>query len=108
MLGRRGAFRLLSFPPAAWLALFFIAPLILVVAISFRPEAGPINFNDPWTLSLAQYERIFGTPSYLRLLGTSILIALAVATAATVLAYPIAYFLAFRARERGGTGEDKR
>ncbi|HEX5039839.1 MAG TPA: ABC transporter permease [Candidatus Limnocylindria bacterium] len=100
MLGRRRAFRLLTLPPAAWLALFFIAPVILVIAISFRPEAGPINFDDPWTLSLAQYDRIFATPSYLRLLGSSILIALAVASAATVLAYPIAYFLAFRARER--------
>jgi spermidine/putrescine transport system permease protein len=100
MLGRRRAFRLLTLPPAAWLTLFLVAPLILVVAISFRPEAGPIDFGDPWTLSLAQYERIFATPSYLRLLGTSVLMALAVATAATVLAYPIAYFLAFRARER--------
>ena len=77
MLGRRRAFRLLTLPPAAWLALFFIAPVILVIAISFRPEAGPINFDDPWTLSLAQYDRIFATPSYLRLLGSSILIALA-------------------------------
>jgi len=100
MLGRRRAFRLLTLPPATWLALFFVAPLILVVAISFRPEAGPIDFGDPWTLSFAQYERIFATPSYLRLLGTSILIALTVAMAATILAYPIAYFLAFRARER--------
>ena len=100
MLGRRRAFRLLTLPPAAWLSLFLVLPVILVVAISFRPEAGPIDFDDPWTVSLAQYERIFATPSYLRLLGTSILMALAVATAATVLAYPIAYFLAFRARER--------
>src|SRR6186713_1170291 len=98
MLGRRRAFRLLSLPPAAWLALFFVAPLILVVAISFRPEPGPINFDDPWTLSLAQYERIFATPPYLRLLGTAILLALAVATGATVLASPIPYSLAFRAR----------
>ena len=100
MLGRRGALRFLAVPPYVWLGLFFVAPLVLIVAISFRPEAGPIDFDDPWTLSLAQYQQIFETPAYLRLLLVSLGMALAVAVSATVLAYPIAYFLTFRARER--------
>jgi spermidine/putrescine transport system permease protein len=100
MLGRRGALRLLAIPSAIWLALLFVAPLLLIAAISLRPEAGPIDFDDPWSLTLAQYDRVWATGSYLRLLGTSVLMALVVAGAVTVLAYPIAYFLAFRARER--------
>jgi spermidine/putrescine transport system permease protein len=100
MLGRRGALRFLAVPPYIWLALFFVLPLVLIVAISFRPETGPIDFDDPWALSVIQYRRVWETPSYLRLLGISILMALAVAGAATLLAYPVAYFLAFRARER--------
>ncbi|HEX9635400.1 MAG TPA: ABC transporter permease [Candidatus Limnocylindria bacterium] len=100
MLGRRGALRFLALPPYVWLAVFFLAPLLLIVAISFRPETGPIDFDDPWTFTIAQYQRILETPAYLRRLGMSVVVALVVATAATVLAYPIAYFLAFRARER--------
>jgi len=100
MLGRRGALRFLALPPYAWLGLFFALPLVLVVAISFRPETGPINFDDPWAPSLVQYQRVWETASYLRLLGVSVLMALVVAGTATLLAYPVAYFLAFRARDR--------
>lgn len=100
MLGRRGALRFLALPPYVWLGLFFVLPLVLIVAISFRPETGPINFDDPWAPSLFQYQRIWETPAYLRLLGISVLMALAVAVSATALAYPVAYFLTFRARER--------
>ncbi|HYM52679.1 MAG TPA: ABC transporter permease [Candidatus Dormibacteraeota bacterium] len=100
MLGRRGALRFLALPPYLWLAVFFVLPVLLIVAISFRPEAGPIDFGDPWTFSLAQYQRIWETPAYLRRLGMSVGMALAIAASATLLAYPIAYFLAFRARER--------
>ena len=100
MLGRRGALRFLAVPPYAWLGLFFVLPLVLIVAISFRPETGPINFDDPWALSLVQYQRVWETESYLRLLGVSVLMALVVAGSATLLAYPVAYFLAFRARDR--------
>jgi len=100
MLGRRGALRFLAVPPYVWLGLFFVLPLVLIIAISFRPETGPIDFDDPWSLSLVQYQRVWDTPAYLRLLGISVLMALGIAGMATLLAYPVAYFLAFRARER--------
>jgi spermidine/putrescine transport system permease protein len=100
MLGRRGALRLLALPPYLWLAGFFVLPLLLIVAISLRPEVGPVDFGDPWLLTLDQYQRIVETPAYLRRLGISVVMALLVGGAATLLAYPIAYFLAFRARER--------
>jgi spermidine/putrescine transport system permease protein len=100
MPGRRGTLRFLVAPPYAWLTLFFIVPVLFVVAISFRPEPGPIDFDDPWLLTLTQYERVWNTPTYLRLLSVSAVMAFAVAASATVLAYPVAYFLAFRAGTR--------
>lgn len=100
MLGRHGALRFLALPTVVWLGVFFVAPLILIGAISLRPEAGPIDFDDAWSLTLAQYQRVWETGSYLRLLGTSVLAAFSVAAIATGLAFPIAYFLAFRVRER--------
>jgi spermidine/putrescine transport system permease protein len=100
MLGRRGVLRFLALPPYLWLALFLLAPVLLIVVISLRPEVGPIDFGDPWTPSLVQYQRILETPSYVRQLGISALMALIVAAGATLLAYPIAYFLAFRAGPR--------
>jgi spermidine/putrescine transport system permease protein len=100
MLGRRGALRFLAAPPYLWLGLFFVLPVALIVAISFRPELGPINFEDPWNLTLAQYQQVFTTPAYLRLLGVSILMAFGIAAASTALAFPIAYFLTFRAGRR--------
>jgi spermidine/putrescine transport system permease protein len=100
MLGRRGALRFLALPPYVWLAVFFVLPVLLVIAISLRPETGPIDFDDPWNLTLDQYQRGVETPAYLRRLGISVVMALLVGGTATLLAYPIAYFLAFRARER--------
>ena len=100
MLGRRGFLGFLALPPYVWLALFLVTPVLFIVIISFRPEPGPLDFGDPWTPSLIQYQRILETPAYLRTLGISALMALIVAGAATLLAYPVAYFLAFRAGQR--------
>lgn len=100
MLGRRGSLRFLVAPPFAWLILLFVVPLLLATAISFRPELGPIDFSREWHLSAAQYQQILGSPAFLRLLGISAGMAFVVASVATVLAFPIAYFLAFRARTR--------
>jgi spermidine/putrescine transport system permease protein len=100
MLGRRGTLRFLVVPPFAWLILLFVAPLILSVAISLRPESGPINFSHAWELSTAQYHKVIDSPTWLRLLLVSAGMAFIIAVVATLLAYPIAYFLTFRARER--------
>jgi spermidine/putrescine transport system permease protein len=100
VLGRRGFLAFLALPPLVWLTLLLLAPMALILVISFRPEAGPIDFGDPWTPSLVQYQEILETPSYLRALGISILMAFIVALTATALAYPIAYFLRFRAGAR--------
>jgi spermidine/putrescine transport system permease protein len=100
MLGRRGSLRLLVVPPFAWLALLFVGPLLLAIAISFRSGRGPIDLGSLGQLSLDQYGKIVDSPDWVRLLGVSAGMALIVAVAAAVLAFPIAYFLAFRAGRR--------
>lgn len=101
MLDRRSTFRLLSLPPLVWLGAFLLVPLALMAAFSFRADLrGPLL--QWWAPSLRQYASLFAVAAYWRLLGISALMALAVAVCATVLAYPAAYFLAFRAGRRAG------
>jgi spermidine/putrescine transport system permease protein len=98
---RRAAFWLLYLPPLFWLGAFFVAPLLLMAAFSFRADIRG-ELLQGWTPTLAQYPSLMATGSYWRLLGISAVMALAVAASATVLAYPVAYFLAFRAGRRAG------
>jgi spermidine/putrescine transport system permease protein len=100
MLGRRGTLPFLVGPPLVWLVLFFLLPLLLIAAFSLRAGSGALGPSDPWTPSVEQYADVLGTPAFVRLLGVSILMALAIAGLATVLAYPVAYFLTFRAGAR--------
>jgi spermidine/putrescine transport system permease protein len=100
MLGRRGALRFLAGPPFAWLALFFLLPLLLIAAFSLRAGSGALGPGDSWAPTTEQYAEVLGTPAFLRLLGVSVLMAAGIAGLATVLAYPIAYFLTFRAGSR--------
>lgn len=100
MLGRRGILKFLAGPPFAWLALFFVLPLVLIAAFSLRAGSGAIGPSEPWAPSLEQYSEVLGTPAFVRLLGISVLMALGIAGLATLFAYPIAYFLTFRAGNR--------
>ena len=101
MNDRRAAFWLLYLPPAAWLGAFFVAPLLLMAVFSFRADLRG-ELLQWFTPTLAQYQFLWATSSYFRLLGLSAGVALAVAASATLLAYPVAYFLAFRAGRRAG------
>jgi spermidine/putrescine transport system permease protein len=100
MSGRRGATWLLVVPPLAWLVLFFLVPLALIAAYSLRAGSGIFGPEEPWIFSLEQFSGVLGTTAFVRLLGISVLVAVAVAGLATVAAYPIAYFLTFRAGAR--------
>ena len=96
MLGRRGTLKFLVGPPAFWLTAFFAVPLG-VIALSSLSESGATGSSGGWALSGEQYAEVLGTMSFVRLLGLSALTATLVAALATLLAYPVAYFLAFRA-----------
>jgi spermidine/putrescine transport system permease protein len=96
---RRGTFWALSIPSWLVVSLLLVGPLALMVVFSFRPDMRGALLA-PFEPSLRQFEQIAESGAYLRLLGTSALMAVAVATIATLAAYPIAYFLAFRAGRR--------
>ena len=98
-LDRRTAFWILLVPPLLWLGLFFLAPLVLMAIFSFSPGTTGSLFQG-WAPTLKQYAGATSNPSYWRLLGISVLMALSVAVISILLSYPIAYFLAFRAGKR--------
>jgi len=87
--------------PSIWLALFFVAPLILMAIFSLRPDMRGGLFSLNWAPTLDQYRRILEGGVYLPLLWLSVRVAFTVAFIATLLSYPLAYFLVFRAGLRG-------
>ena len=101
MLERRSAAWVLMSPPSLVLLLFFVAPLILMAVFSLRPDMHGGLFTLAWTPSLDHYRTIVQGEVYLPLLLTSVQVAFVVALSGTLLAYPVAYFLVFRARARG-------
>ena len=88
-------------PPSVWLLCFFLIPLVLIAVISLRPDLRG-GLTSPFTPTLAQYQLLTEKANYFRLLGTSIGVAFVVAATATVLAFPVSYFLAFKAGNRAG------
>lgn len=99
MLNRRATFWFLYLPSLLWLGLFFVAPLALMAAFSFRADMRGGLLGE-WVLTFKHYAALSG--GYWRLLGLSTGMALVIALSAVMLAYPIAYFLAFRAGRRAG------
>jgi spermidine/putrescine transport system permease protein len=100
-LDRRSTFWILYLPPLIWLGLFFLIPILLMAAFSFRADTFGALF-EKWHLGLNQYATIVETGSYSRLLGISSLMALTISISAVALAYPLAYFLAFYSGRRAG------
>lgn len=100
-LGRRAAFWALYLPPVGWVGLFFLVPIVLMFALSFRADMQG-DLLSLWSPTVAQYETVFQVASYWRLLAISIVMAFCVAVVAVAMAYPIAYFLVFRAGRAAG------
>jgi len=100
-LDRRATFWFIYLPPLLWLSLFFVLPVLLMAAFSFRSDIRG-DLLQFWTPTLEQYASVAAIGSYWRLLGISALTALGIGIGAVVLAYPLAYFLALRAGHRAG------
>src|SRR5918992_1396293 len=100
-LDRRAAVWGLTLPPAPLLRPFFLVPLGLIAVVSLRADirGGVLSSFEP---TLEQYRTLREKENYLRLLVRSAGIAAVVAASATALAYPVAYFLAFKAGRRAG------
>jgi spermidine/putrescine transport system permease protein len=99
LLDRRATFWALYLPAMFWLGVFFVIPLALMAAFSTRADTRG-DLWQAWTPTLKQYLDLFTAGAYWRLLWLSALMALAIAVIGTALAYPLAYFLAFRAGPR--------
>jgi spermidine/putrescine transport system permease protein len=98
---RRATFWALYLLPVGWVGLFFLVPLVLMFALSFRADMQG-ELLGLWRPTLDQYEAIFAIGSYWRLLAISIGMAFIVALMAVAMAYPVAYFLVFRAGRAAG------
>lgn len=101
MLDRRLTFWFLLLPPLTCLVAFFLIPILIMGAFSFRQDTQNLLFSA-WDIGFKQYLSLAQTPSYWRLLGISSLVALVVSSVVVALAYPLAYFLAVYARRRMG------
>ena len=81
-------------PPAAYLVVAFFLPLLALFAYSFwHLEEGEIVRG----FTLANYATVFTKPLYLFLLAKSIVIGAFATVVCLIVAYPLAYFLRFRA-----------
>src|SRR5262245_20633824 len=84
-------------PAWLWLALLFVAPMLVVLAYSFLTRAAFGGMETPWTLE--NYQRLFD-PLYLTILLRSFLVAFAATAICLVLAFPAALFIARSPRHR--------
>jgi len=90
----RGRVLILMSPSVLFLGLLFLLPLGLMALFSFR--AGSFGAErDVFTLS--HYQEFLGNTIMQRLLGRSVVLSLWVSLYTVLLAYPIAYYLSFRA-----------
>ncbi|MDX2139311.1 MAG: ABC transporter permease [Chloroflexota bacterium] len=78
-------------PPLLVLLIAIVIPLAGMILFSVRAD----SFNLDEGYSLASYQEFFTDPRYLRLMGQTGWTAFIVAAVAVLLAYPVAYFLAF-------------
>lgn len=78
-------------PAVLWMLVFFILPLLLILAISFASR-GPYG-GVQWSFSLTNY-MMMSDPLYLRIYGRSLLLAVATTAICLLIGYPLAYFIA--------------
>jgi spermidine/putrescine transport system permease protein len=83
--------------PLAWLAVFFVVPIVIVAAYSFNIYS---LFPGPHGFTLDAWRAFVHDPVYLRLFWKSVEMSLVVSVIIVVLAYPLAYYLALSGTKR--------
>lgn len=82
-------------PSAVWLGIFFLIPLLLILAYSFGTSGVyggiTLGFNP------GNYLKVFD-PLYLEIVGRTLVIATLNTLLCLLLGYPLAYFIAFKGR----------
>jgi spermidine/putrescine transport system permease protein len=90
----RSRFASLIGPPSLYLFLLFLLPMGVMFIYSFRAGISGAAHD---TFTLANYQQFITNTHFLRLLWRSALIAFTIAIVSAILAYPLAYYLIFRA-----------
>lgn len=80
-------------PAAAALALFVVAPLVMLGVFSFFEETRPLA-----EVTLGNYAQLFGSPLYFDMLGRSVTMALAVTLSAIAIGWPVGWAISRMAR----------
>lgn len=91
--GTRGGWSLAS-PGTIWLLVFFVLPLVIVLAVSFvtRGRGGILELP----LTLDHYERIFNV--YLPTIWRSVWVSILTTVICLIIGYPLAFFISTRQR----------
>ena len=89
--------RWMMWPPVAFTIVFFVVPLIMMVAVSFWVRSGGALVPE-WTVQ--NYVKFFTRDYLLIALCNSIEVTLLTTALSVILAYPLAYVLAFHIPER--------
>lgn len=87
----------LALPALAWIAAFFVVPLAIMIAYSLMQRVSGQLVTD---LGLYNYIRFFGQSSLREALFVSLEIALLTTVISVLLAYPLAWILAYRVPRR--------
>jgi putative spermidine/putrescine transport system permease protein len=92
---RRSAFATLGWalPGTIWLIVFLIAPVVMIVLVSFWERSATSGF-DSWAWTLSNYERLFDTTVYTEALWRTFRNTVIICLICLAIGYPIAYFLA--------------
>ena len=83
--------KLLVAPALLWLSIFFVIPLLIVVAVSFagRTPYGQVIFS----FTIDNYLR-FLEPLYLKIFADTLVVAIVTTLATILMGYPLAYTIA--------------
>ncbi|MEG4816733.1 ABC transporter permease [Microcoleus sp. K5-D4] len=84
---------LLLFPATAWLMVFFILPVLIVLLYSFL-ERGTYG-GVTWIFTLSNYQRLF-SGLFLGVIGRSLWLAFLTTATCLLVGYPLAFFIATR------------
>ncbi|HVY99037.1 MAG TPA: ABC transporter permease [Dongiaceae bacterium] len=86
-----------TLPAAAWILLFFAAPLVVMAVYSLLPLTSD---GSPPQWSLDAYRRFLGEPAYVQAIWNSVATTAIVVVVSLLLAYPFAWILAYRVPKR--------
>lgn len=93
---KRGPGRLYAAPAIFWLSIFFLAPLVIIVAYSFMTpgKRGGIE----WKLTLDAY-RAIANPTFLKVTLNTIVVAIGATAITLLIAIPCGYYMARSRRQ---------